>query len=381
MKLNLQKLLDQHSIECHRLEDGKLVETRAAIVTIDNANELRQQDGPDVANVRFGDIAFETKSGNRGIAQAGHSAGLFLKVGTTVFPFTGRDYLGGWRQLQGFLGKGYSGGMSLANLRAASRFVRDGLFMAAQDVARPYPEEVRGQAYYALFARDNLTANLAISFEELSRHARAGMYRSQIKKASQAETDIVASIEDVFQSIQVKLSSSVDLDGGVTISQAAIRNIVLSNSQLYGELFSQITRLPVADMDVGAISSEDITKLCVMSKNLGVYHDLKWVEKAQGAICNIMGDNQASLELVSIDGRDILVLMDSALNEAGKALIYSWPSSKRATVATIGDESFVIISPDEVPTAEDLKDLEEQFAQSAYAAMTSEAQDTQERVA
>ena len=358
---------------------GDGIPARAAFITEASVARARQAGGRldaeqsrRMPDLRYGDLLViieDPKSGPRGRhVRAGRDAGLAIEVpGVDGFarrvPFTGANMMKARDAL--VAAKTRAKGMSLDAERALEGI--NGVFeiiCASPDPERFTSEQI-GQAYLCGMFEAAGSMELSVSPAQFGRKSRADMIRAQISRVSRIHPDGLFHVDDLGMILSdlgvepVLQSEKQTFDTGQDLSEPALRRMISASPQLRNDVFGALTATRIDAIDILAIGSEDFDTIIEELSEFRL--QAQWVDLMRERVTGIMSPAgtraRVDLEMISIDGRDIMLMREGSSHRAGVALLYSWPSVDRLSVSEIGAHRHLLVAPEEIPEEDEIRAL------------------------
>jgi hypothetical protein len=378
MKIDPKALLSTSGIGCLRLlrnaETGAIEArpARAAFVTRESAALSRTTSGKVVADVGYGDVLVMVHMPDGSMrgehAQAGADAGVALEVASAsgdsrLIPFTGPSMLTARSMLCELSG---SGSVS-DDMRRALEGIRGSFELVA---AHPDPSRHRldlvGQAFHAALIDSFGDLELPFSHEAFGRKARADMIRARIASIDPLHPDALGFARDlpgILEAAGVQISWSGGLeaksDMGFDFSEQGMRRAAAANDGLRRNVFGRATRTPVDRIAMSVIPEDDMESL--IDRHLDRRLSGSWIDGLRADLEEALGDDMTGgdieMEMLSIEGRDLMFVRDDISASRGHVFVYAWPASDRALVSTSGSRRMLNISPEEIPEIDEIRRL------------------------
>lgn len=373
MRINPASLLRVAPIDCRYFDDEteEMRSARLAFITEDTVNAaqaapIAMAEGREAPEVQYGGIVAvcQNAEGGRtgniyGPGDHGHFL-LELPDGASI-PFTGASMLNA-RQVLAHLAAsgtdiGDSGRNALQGIQACFQMI-----CANPDPER-YPATMIANAFISAatdFAGD---VEMAISPEEFARKMRADSLRAQIGLLSPDHADALTNcrpLNDVLSrfgaSAHVSIGAASRAGVAGNMQGQSTQAVARANDHMVRRVFGAMTRTPAERL---AVTMIPLTVIQRVSQDLAEHKITgDWIGGVQQRLDQIFGEMmpgyRASVEIASVDGNDILLVTDSIGNQNGMGYIYSWPSADRVLLMDIGANQVFTISPEEVPSEEEI---------------------------
>lgn len=376
MKIDPKALFSTSGIGCLRLtrnaETGAM-EThpaRAAFVTRESATLSRAVSGKVVSDVGYGDVLVLVQmpdGSTRGEhAPAGADAGVALEMASQtgddrLIPFTGPSMLAARSKLGAL---SISGSMS-DDMRRALDGIRGSFELVA---AHPDPTRHRldlvGQAFHAALIDTFGDISLPFSHEAFGRKARADMIRARIAAIDPLHPDALGFARDlpgILEAAGVDIAWAGGLDAkavmGSDFSEQGMRRAVAANESLRRNVFGRATRTPIDRLSMSVIPEDEMETLIARHPDRRLSG--AWVEALRAGLEDALGDDmpggEVEMEMLSIDGRDLMLVRDDVSAARGQVFVYAWPASDRALVSKTDGNRILNVSPEEIPEIEEIR--------------------------
>lgn len=391
MRLSTTALFDAGAIDCHHIsfddEEGLpiIVDARAVFITessVARAREIEAQFDLHDSEIRrqefsYGDIVVARIDGSGqtigSIARGGQDAGICLSVqvegNQQYLPFSGTGMFGAHEVLTGLSQRGQD--LTENENRALASISELFTMAAASPDPDRFPEEIRAMAMRSILLADYANVRMGISDTEMVRYFQGVSLRNQISAldsghpdASQSRTshaDLLAGMEGtaapgaIFRNIG-------SIRNSLTFGRTAHANDVMVRN-----IFGAMTNTPIEELSVSMMSVPGVNAL---RENLAG-HRLTgdWVEAIEAHVHAVLQNGpiavngvgemgyRFNIELYEHSGRDILLVTDSSNTRDGNGYAYSWPSTDRHLVAEFNGQNFATISPEAVPSEEEIARL------------------------
>ena len=141
----------------------------------------------------------------------------------------------------------------------------------------------------------------------------------------------------------------------------AAREAIRGNQRLSLEVFNAITTTDVGKLALASISTQEAA---AARDTLAPYMLTgEWIDEVRSRITEITGGAMpgytAQIDVVSHEGADALIVTDSVGDMHGRAFVYSYPTADRQPIMAVGNDYLANISPEEIPSQEELARLNE----------------------
>lgn len=351
---------------------------RAAFITEASVNEARRFGGrlePEIAkrapDLRYGDLLVVTEGpgGPRGRhVRAGRDAGLVMEIpGADGYPrrvpFTGASMM---RAREALLAAKMRAKAQVVDHERALQGI-NGVFEVIcvnPDPDRFSPDQI-GQAYLCGMFEAAGSLELSVTAAEFGRKSRADMIRAQISRMSRVHPDGLFHVDDLgmmLSTLGIEPDEGEDkfqIGQGAGISPSAIRRMISSNPQLREHVFGALTATKFEAIEIMAISASDYDTIIDEFDEYRL--EAQWVDLMRSRVESVLSSEatpaKVGLELMSIDGRDIMLMRESANSISGMVLLCSWTSVDRLSVSEIGAHRHLLVAPAEIPSEADIKRL------------------------
>lgn len=383
MKINPRGLFTTSGISCVKLlldegtDDLNIIPAHAVFITQETVAAARNAGLPvdrNTPDVAYGDVLVVTRfPDGRSVGEhvpSGRDAGVALRVlveGEEEFllPFTGRNMLLARERLLSLSERGVP-------LQPEMQHVLSGI-QGIFEIIMGHPDRDRfgsalvGQAFQSNMIDSLGDIRMSVSDEEFGRKARADLLRAQIARIDPDHPDALGSTRALRHILsQGGILTEATSSGatatamvGARITEEGMRRMVAANDRLSREVFGAMTRTSIENLSAAAISFRDFER--IRGGALGPQLSGPWIEAVGERLEEIFGDRMAGYHcdmlLVSRDGQDILTVSDPASAQHGLAFIYAWPTASRLVDAEIGEGHVVNISPEEVPSEQEIRRL------------------------
>jgi hypothetical protein len=243
---------------------------------------------------------------------------------------------------------------------------------SAPDTER-FPASLIAQAYHASMIDAFGDVDLPIDNESFVRKSRADLIRARIGMLDPSHADAMttaAPLRGLLEDAGIKVSAN-----GVCaevrhpelreVNEEAIRRTILADERLHHDVFGAVTATPVEKLSAAMIPLDGLSRLRAAKKA----HRLsgEWVGRLATRVRSIIQDNQPKakfdIEVFSEKGRDIMAISDAIGQQAKVAWVYSWPSADRIPVMEVAEGRILNISPEDVPSEEEVKRLTKALGQ------------------
>jgi hypothetical protein len=140
-----------------------------------------------------------------------------------------------------------------------------------------------------------------------------------------------------------------------------VRGAISANERLVLEVFNAMTRTEIGKLGVASISVQE----AVAARDTLAPYMLtgEWIDEVRGRITEITGGAmpgyRAQVDMISHEGADAIIVTDSVGDRQGRAYMYAWPTADRQPIMAVGNDYLANISPEEIPSQEELARLNE----------------------
>lgn len=141
----------------------------------------------------------------------------------------------------------------------------------------------------------------------------------------------------------------------------AARQAIRGNQRLCLEVFNAITTTDVGKLGLASITTQ---QAAAARETLAPYMMTgEWIDEVRGRITEITGGAmpgyRAQIDVVSHEGADALIVTDTVGDMHGRAFVYGYPTAERQPIMAVGNGFLANISPEEIPSQEELARLNE----------------------
>lgn len=392
MKINVLALFETSAIRCvHMSEHDGVVQrnsARVAFITettvaasralsVDDA-KYRVKDGdPDV---NYGSLVAVIRDAD-GIAHAklfgpGVGASLYLDCDGEEIGITGEDMLKLREKVVAMSSRDVQ--LSDNHRRALSGIQEIFEMVSSAPNTDRFSANLIAQSYHASMIDSFGEVRLPVSDEEFSRKGRADLIRAKIGLLDPLHQDAIGNARPL-RSILSDAGCEITLSGVSAeirsaaarhINEEAIRRTILANDRMCREVFGAMTSTPIENLSAAMISTDGLEKLRQVKSNRRLSGD--WIDQVHSRAKEIaqagMPNYKFEMDVFSEDGRDYLTISDNVGMKNNAAFVYSWPSSERIAAMEIAEGRIINISPEEIPSEDDIQRLSEVLLQLSAAA-------------
>lgn len=239
-----------------------------------------------------------------------------------------------------------------------------------------FPAHVARDVYFSAIANYAGDIDLGVSDEEFIRKMTADRMRAQIGRLNPDHPDALGNgAADLSQMINAARETGADINAAITANGAQVhhgtqaasmpssnqmRNMIAQNDRLCREVFGAMTRTDIGDLQVALMNDAGFDGLINHFRANGVVHEGEWINEAHNRVSDIARDRMPNysceMAMGTIDDLDVLVVRDNVSRD-GHSYAYAWPSEDRLPVMEIGRGHVATISPDEIPSQEEVDRL------------------------
>jgi hypothetical protein len=381
MKLSVRALFQTSSINCEKVTEGEdVVETltaRAAIISessVASVDALAERDqnmrptdkDPDV---QFGDILVVTRQTDGStvaeILKPGTPSSFYVKVGDEDLNLSAS-----FLKLRESIVAYTSNDNTLTDSqRSLLMGVQETLEMAA---SLPDPERFNSKMLADAFQASMIDSfgdfEMGVTPEDFVKKSRADLIRARIAMINPDHPDALVSSNTLGQTLENMgvtvningLGAQVRAPGNQQITEDAMRRTIQANDKLCRDVFGALTETPIEKLNASMISIRDLETIRDGFADKRLTGD--WVDTANKRAHELtrgaMGNYSFEMDVFVSDGRDIMVINDTVGQSQGVAFVYSWPTATRRAVMEIESGLVANVSPEEIPTDEEIERLQ-----------------------
>lgn len=381
MKLNVRALFEGNAVRCEKQHEdnyGEIATLEAQIVVISetsvmNVRNLAAQDpkyqpSDRDPEVRFGDILAVTRSPDGSTASEvitpGKPSSYYVQIGEENLNLTA-SFLNLRESLVALTRKDVQ---MTQGQRRLLMGVQETLEMvsSAPDQER-FTTALIAEGFQAAMIDAFGDFEMTVTPEQFALKSKADLLRARIGTLDENHPDSLGNANDlrnVLGRAGVEVNSNgigaqIRAAGNQQITEDSMRRSIQSNDQMCRKVFGAMTNTPIEKLSAAMISIEQLGQL---RENLG---DRRltgdWVdavkERATDITRGAMGNYSFEMDMFVDGGRDILVIDDTIGRRNGVAFAYSWPTADRHPIMEIDRGRVYNISPEEVPSEEEIERL------------------------
>lgn len=365
MNIRKKALMDVAGIRCtFQGEDGP-APARVAFVTEATLREaLKHENGKvrEQTGLRYGSVIAYVQDRDGPPREEIFPPGAGDSFLLDDIPFLGQDMLAA----RDLLASRSDRGQTLSGDEArALEGLRDvfGMVSAAPDERR-FPVHLIAQSYEAALSDAFGPLVSCLDHDHLVRKGQADLVRAGLSALDPEHSDGISRSTDLGRVLDragadIHHASSAAGERTGTITSEDARRIATSSQRLSEEVFAAVTIRRVGDLDVSVISASDtdaVRDALTREKLSG-----PWVAEIERRVTEITrsgtGGYRFDMSLHAKGGRDLLIVSDNVSRAHGAGIVYSWPSAERAPVVETESGRVVTISPEEVPSIEEVDRL------------------------
>ena len=379
MKINTKALFRAKGIRCRKMsgEDGTGFDARIAYVTgqtVEAARGMARRDpalkpGDGDPDLRYGAIlaVHATPDGQAAgeIVDPGQAGDYVLQVGDRSMGLCGLDML----DLREAIVALHKSGQALSTDQARALEGVQEIFQMVASAPDPdrFPTPFIAQAYRAAMIDHFGLFESSVDPEQMTRKSRADLIRARIGMLDPGHADAITTARPLRETLsgagielsEAGVSRDLSMPGIDKLNEEAIRRAIQSDDSLVRDFFGAVTATPVDRISMATIPLSALKRM----RDEGGRAPLSgnWVDTLSERFRRITGDSGSGFELAmfSEGGRDIIAMSVPDEKRRELAVVYSWPTADRIPVIDAGGMRHLSLSPEEVPSDDEVRRLSE----------------------